>query len=124
MPDEKEDDLDLLDEQQAGNRTRSHFHRQLSGWVFVDQPPIATPGVPPSQDGVDLWVIQNNPPDYPNKYVVRHWLITDEDRWVDDQPLGVADTLAAARQIIQPRQRVNIGRYEDPNDPSVCEAWM
>lgn len=108
------------------SRPRSHFHRQLSGWVFVDeQPPIETPGVPPQQDGgVNLWVIQRNPPDYPNKYVVRHWFVKGDDRWVDDQPLAVVDTLEAARRAIQPQQRVNLGPYKDGGDPSVCEAWM
>lgn len=100
-------------------RTRAHFHRSHTNWVFVDHEEAGE--LPPER--MELWVIHRNPPDYMGKYVVRHWMLTGSDRWVDHVPFAVTDTLEEARRAIQPTQRVNIGRFES-EDVSVFEAWM
>lgn len=122
---DNDDDLPVPPRPPSGSHTRSraHFHRQQTEWVFVDQPETDSTASRP-EGGVDLWVIYKNPHDYPNKYVVRHWLVTDDDRWVDDPPFAVTDTLEAARQAIQPPHRLRVGQYKDSGDPSVFEAWM
>lgn len=125
MPDEKDKDPAVPRPASGSHlRSRAHFHKQHSDWVFVEQPEIPEKEASHGDDGIDLWVIYKQPEDYPDKHVVRHWFVTENDRWVDDPPFAVTDTLEEARLAIQPPHRLRLGRYEDPGDPSVLEAWM
>lgn len=98
-----------------------HFHRGDDKWTYTDAPEEAAlrAGAP-----IELHVIEREPPDYPDKWVVRRWRIGDNERWIDQTPVAVADTLEQARQMLQPRPKQNLGRYTDPDLPWVYEAWM
>ncbi len=101
-------------------RTRAHYHRQHSNWVFVEQQPEG----PDPDDGFEVWVIHKFPRDYPDKYVVRRYVIATDRMWVDDPPAAVTDTLEEARLHIAPKPRKHMDQFPDAQDPTIIEAWM
>ena len=67
------------------------------------------------------WVIYAHPKDYPNKFVVRRWIM--ENRQVcADATCILADTLEEARRHV-PSGFINFGRF-DGDDPVICEVWL
>lgn len=67
--------------------------------------------------GISLWVIYEKPLDYPEKYVVRHWINTTPTK-----TMYIADTLDEIRKKI-PSGLVNIGRKAE-DDPKIKEVWI
>lgn len=115
------DDDDLQRPTSRRHHWRHYHHDATNGkWVFVD---IAQEE-PDFTKAAEFFVIYREPPDYPDKYVVRRWLIEGGERYVEQIPFSITDTLESARRSIQPVPRRSMGRYEDPEDPSVFEAWM
>lgn len=74
-----------------------------------------------------LWVIYEDPRDYPNRFVVRRWVcgfgsIALKQATPDPEPTAVVFTLEQARAAI-PAGAVNLGRYAN-DDPAIREVWM
>lgn len=65
-----------------------------------------------------MFVVYENPADFPGKFVVRRWLDSIPER----RPLHVCEQLAQARAAI-PRGAANIGRMRD-DDPAIREVWL
>lgn len=67
-----------------------------------------------------MYVIYERPRDYPDRYVLRQWIIDGEAR-----PTGwfvVAETLDAVRKFV-PRQCIRFER--NPSDePQIVESWI
>jgi hypothetical protein len=67
------------------------------------------------------YVIYEKPKDYPNKYVVRLWIIGPGT--VQAGPLvSTCDTIEQARKTI-PKGLVQIPAFEN-DDPVISEVWM
>jgi hypothetical protein len=69
-----------------------------------------------------MFVIYDNPRDFPHKFVVRRWHmegLTFQPDWV---PLIVCDVFEEARAAI-PVGAHNLGRY-DTDDPAIREVWI
>lgn len=72
-----------------------------------------------SQDWpIILFVVYENPRDFPGKFVVRRWL----DTVPEAKPLTVCEQLDQARAVI-PAGAANIGRFRD-DDPAIREVWL
>jgi hypothetical protein len=73
------------------------------------------------EDFLQMWVVYNNPSDYPGKWVVRLYLV---GRGGASVPAGavVADTLEGVRAAIPP----GLQRLErhSADDPVVYEVWV
>lgn len=67
---------------------------------------------------IHMWVIYENPLDYPGKFVVRHWCGSRPDF----TPLAVTVDLESARKAI-PAGAYNLGR-EPGDDPQILEAYI
>lgn len=65
-----------------------------------------------------VFVIYENPRDFPGKLVVRRWL----GEVPDPIPLALTDSLALARNVI-PDYCVAIGTYPQ-DDPAIKEVWI
>lgn len=65
-----------------------------------------------------LWVIYENPKDFPGQLVVRRWLGMVPDKI----PLAVINDLRIARSVI-PDWCIPIGTYPD-EDPAIKEVWI
>jgi len=65
-----------------------------------------------------LYVVYENPTDYPGKFVVRRWL----DSVPELAAVRVCEQLDQAREAI-PRGAANIGRMRD-DDPAIREVWL
>lgn len=73
--------------------------------------------IKPINKKLDLWIIYFNPSDFPDKYVVRKWIL--------DKPTDImftADTLDEIRKFV-PEGLVNIGRQQY-DDPVIVETWV
>lgn len=75
---------------------------------------------------LEMWVIYNNPRDYPDKFVVRRRVILDQDGVIfdipDPEPLIVTGNLEEARAAI-PEDTCNLGRF-DADEPQILEVWI
>lgn len=70
-----------------------------------------------------LWVVYENPSDYPGKFVVREWRAGDpQTNYARVAPTVVCDSLEAARAAVPPK-KVCIGRCEQ-DDPCIVEVWL
>lgn len=68
-----------------------------------------------------MWVITQNPTDFPGQFVARKWLIDSDVRAVTDEH-RVADTLDGVRELL-PAHMIRLER--DPNDDAVIvECWI
>lgn len=73
-------------------------------------------------DELPIYVIYENPSDYPGKFVVRRQLAMRGRIWVDLVPLAVVGTVEEARGHI-PEGCVCLSR--DPSDdPVIVETWL
>lgn len=71
-----------------------------------------------SEPALAIFVMYENPKDYPGKIVVRRWLGLD----ADPIPLAVTDSLALARNVI-PSYCTPIGIMPG-DDPVIKEVWI
>lgn len=72
-----------------------------------------------------MYVLYNNPLDYPGKYVARRFLVGDPafpDGIPDRLPLVVAESLADARRAL-PAGLCNINR-SNGDEPHIVEVWI
>lgn len=78
-------------------------------------------GPPPH---LSLWVIYERPCDYPTRYVVREWRVSDRGA-VPQRGIGLCDTLDEARRIlaIGAPGRHRLDRHPD-DDPVIVEVWV
>ncbi|QSM01283.1 hypothetical protein QDA08_gp89 [Microbacterium phage NoodlelyBoi] len=72
-------------------------------------------------DGIWAYTIYDHPSDYPEKFVLRAWLIKD-GMVTAYEPVGLADTLEDARALV-PNGRRPIARLQD-DDPCIVESWI
>ena len=70
------------------------------------------------EPGLSIWVIYDNPTDFPGKFVVRKWI----GEAADKEPLIVADTLEEARKAL-PKHIVRLMPSEG-DDPKIVETWL
>lgn len=73
-----------------------------------------------------VYCVYFSPLDYPGKWVVRKWTVTDHNTVVaGEQPLVVADDIEAARLAIA---KVMPGAFRlkrhDYDDPRIWETWQ
>lgn len=68
------------------------------------------------------FVIYCHPSDYPDKFVVRRWVI-GEKPVPDKEPHIVCDSLEKARESIPNSHRACIQRMTD-DDPVIVEVWL
>lgn len=74
---------------------------------------------PQAIDELSLYVIYNEPSDYPGKFVLRRWgTITGPDK----EPMVVSDHLNDLYDKM-PEARINLGRA-DNDDPVIYEVWI
>lgn len=68
--------------------------------------------------GLTMYVVYNNPSDYPNKYVVR--------KWIGLTPFPVPEIVADT--LIKARSSIPVGLYrlprQDGDDPCIMEIWI
>lgn len=76
---------------------------------------------PDERDGLDLWVIYENPSDYPGRFVLRKTTV-EKGKMFICQNCTTYDTLEAARAAV-PGNLANIGRMEQ-DDPCIVEVWV
>ena len=70
-----------------------------------------------------MYVVYENPSDYPGKFVVRRWPNTLVSPPIPDPvPLIVCDSLEVARAVVPP-YAVCLQRSPD-DDPAVREVWL
>lgn len=69
-----------------------------------------------------VWVVYENPSDYPGKFVVRVQYAERNGSVTADSEARIADTLDEARCFI-PGGLVCLPRYAD-DDPVIVEAWV
>lgn len=71
---------------------------------------------------IEHFVIYEKPKDFPDKFVVRRFVIAGPEPAPDKEPWAVVDTLEAARK------KVPWGQYRierDPSDdPVIVESWI
>ncbi len=73
---------------------------------------------------MDLFVIYENPKDYPNKFVVRQWRVLELGiTQVAVEPLCVVDTLDEARKLMLEKQLFRMAPCEG-DDPVIKEVWL
>ena len=70
---------------------------------------------------MDQYAIYDHPKDYPNKFVVRKWII-EAGQISAGELLGAVDTLEEARRLI-PSGLYRINRF-DQDDPVLSEVWL
>lgn len=78
-----------------------------------------------NREELDHYVIYEQPKDFPDKFVVRRWLIVggeEKSALIADKAALLANTLDEARRLIPP------GRYRIPraqeDDPIIVETWI
>lgn len=71
---------------------------------------------------MNLYVIYENPSDYPGQFVLRRFCLHTGQIVPDEVPLTVADTLEGARQGL-PHGVIWSARQPD-DDPAICEVWL
>jgi len=73
-----------------------------------------------------MYVVYRNPSDYPDKFVVRHYVVISGAVLVEDgPPMAVVDTLEDARGSIATTagELVRLPRHKD-DDPVIVEVWV
>lgn len=70
-----------------------------------------------------VWVIYENPSDFPGKFVVRpQWVMSDSSIAIAPQPTSVVDSLEIARWHVPPELYRQPRDPED--DPAIVETWF
>lgn len=75
---------------------------------------------------LEMFVIYENPKDYPGKFVVRRWTVGQGGPIADPEPLAIENTVHEARGFL-PRDATHpLYRLEpQPNDdPVIREVWI
>lgn len=71
---------------------------------------------------IDLWVVYENPDDFPGRFVVRRHTIAGGESSPCEDPACVVGGLEAARASI-PFDCLNLGRHPD-DEPQIVEVWL
>lgn len=74
------------------------------------------------QSLLPMWVIYNNPADFPGKFVVRCHSAGPGFVIADSTPLAIVNTLDEARAAVPPG-KTNIHRMS-ADDPCIAEVWL
>jgi hypothetical protein len=72
--------------------------------------------------GLSMWVIYWNPRDFPNRYIVRRWLVDGAGPVADDEPSAIVETLDEARRSI-PDGLFCLDRAE-ADEKQIVEIWL
>ena len=71
---------------------------------------------------LEMFVIYENPADYPDKFVCRRWVVKSDGASVPDGHCWVAPTLAVARERVPPGcYRLD---HQPGEDPCILETWL
>jgi hypothetical protein len=68
-----------------------------------------------------IWVVYDNPSDFPGKFVARKWFILP-DALEATQEYRIADTLEDVRAFL-PRGLTRLTRHPD-DEPQIVESWI
>lgn len=68
------------------------------------------------------YVIYDHPADFPDHWVVRRWAIGRGTLVPDPEPLGVANTLEAARWLLP--EGLMLMPNPGETEPTIVEVWM
>lgn len=71
---------------------------------------------------MNMYVVYQNPSDYPGRFVVRKWTVTAAGPVAGNEPIFVGETLQGARDAI-PRGLIATRRCEE-DDPVILEVWF
>lgn len=72
---------------------------------------------------LEMFVITENPKDFPGKFVMRRWVCASPEPVADDKPVAVEDTLDACRAHKPPSANVWSPRCA-ADDPVIVETWF
>ena len=70
------------------------------------------------------YVIYNNPRDYPNKFVVRRFVVRPNMPLADTEPIGVVNTLEEARALVPVIYDFKSMPRLLQDEPQIAETWM
>lgn len=73
-------------------------------------------------EALEMWVIYDNPSDYPGRFVARKYLVSPDGHNVTEDLL-ICINLDGLRDILISLGKVNIGRM-DNDDPVIKEVWI
>lgn len=73
---------------------------------------------------IPLYVIYENPKDYPGKFVVRRWACSAGGAVPDQAPVAVVGTIEAARGALHDQMAFNRLRRSSDDDPVIREIWV
>ena len=76
-------------------------------------------------DALEMFVVYENPKDYPGKFVVRRWSVTPFENGVQlvpDSAAFVGDTLEKVRAAV-PASAIRTPHYPG-DDPCIVEIWL
>lgn len=69
-----------------------------------------------------IWTVYDNPIDFPGKFVVRRFRVTEDGAQAENRPWSVKDTLEEARRAIPPGLVCMSRSLLD--DAKVVETWL
>ena len=91
---------------------------QLTGEELAEAPMTTVDGAL-----MTIWVIYDNPSDYPGKFVLRaQYVLPGNQVGVATEPTAVCDSLMEARSWLPPGL-YGQGRHPE-DDPTIVEAWF
>ena len=74
------------------------------------------------RDEVRVWVIYQDPSDYPGKFVVRRQVAGRGGVTADREPVAVVESIEAARAVL-PSGLYRMHRHSE-DDPVIVETWI
>lgn len=75
------------------------------------------------REALEIYTIYDHPPDYPESFVIRRFIITDGRSVPDNRFLFQSPLLETCREQMMVMALVCIAR--DPNDhPNIVESWL
>lgn len=70
---------------------------------------------------LEMWVVYNRPRDYPDRIVVRRWVV-GPGMMAPTPDVTLYDSVEAARAAMPP-DRVRLSRFFE-DDPRIAEVWL
>ena len=72
---------------------------------------------------ISMFAIYNNPSDFPDKFVVREWLIGPGVKTPLQKPIAIVDSLEEARAAVPASADFCLDRNPD-DDSVIVETWV
>lgn len=73
-----------------------------------------------------MWVVYENPSDFPGKFVVREWRTSAAGIQRAVEPTAVVDSLAQAREAVTEASpmALTVMPRNPEDDPTIVEVWL